>query len=378
MKIIIKIILIIFITVKTICAENIRLIFAGDIMGHTPQISAAKTDSGYDYNPCYEYLKAHIDNADFAIANFETTLAGEPYTGYPQFSSPDEALDAPKNAGFDLFLIANNHIADKGSAGLKKTIQKMQSKTLFAGAYIDSIQRDSLYPVIVEITPAFSILSAEISAEDSIILTAFRNNTLKIAILNYSYGTNGIVLPKPSIINYIDTNQIKIDIQKIENQYDILICCIHWGIEYQNYSGKEQKNLAQFLANNGVDLIIGSHPHVVQNFDVLYRNDDTTQHVPVYYSLGNMISNQRERYRNGGILAVVDINPISKKITTCDYLPFYVHKGFLFNKFQYYLLPTADFQENQQFYNLKEDEKTALEIFHNDTKHILNNLPAHF
>ncbi|GHV33802.1 capsular polysaccharide biosynthesis protein [Bacteroidia bacterium] len=362
-----KLLIILLLLAFNLCfsfAENVRIVFAGDIMGHTPQISAAKTDSIYDYTPCYEYLKPYIDSADFAVANFEITLAGEPYTGYPQFSSPDEALTAPINAGFDFFLLANNHIADRGSAGLKKTVRKMQSQTLFAGAYIDSIQRDSIYPAIIQ-------LNGETSCHASL-------QNFKIAILNYTYGTNGIVLQKPSVINYIDTNQIKIDIQKIENQYDMLICCVHWGIEYQNHSNKAQENLAQFLADNGVDLVIGSHPHVVQNFDVLYRNGDTNLPVPVYYSLGNMISNQRDRYKNGGILAVVDVNLKSKKIACCDYLPFYVHKGMLFNKYQYYLLPTADFQENQNVYNLKESERAALELFHNDTQTNLKNMPVRF
>ncbi|MDR2511466.1 MAG: CapA family protein [Bacteroidales bacterium] len=368
-------ILLLQLSVFSSSAEHLRIVFAGDIMGHSPQISAAKTDSGYDYNPCYTYIKPYIDSADFAVANFEITLAGEPYTGYPQFSSPDEALAAPVNAGFDFFLLANNHIADRSTSGLKKTVQKMQSKTLFAGAYIDSIQRDSIYPAIVKINVVKT--SHTLSLHDSEQIYGC-TSLFKIALLNYTYGTNGIVLPKPSIINYIDTIQIKIDIQKIKNQYDMLICCVHWGTEYQNHSNKEQEKLAQFLTDNGVDLIIGSHPHVVQNFDVLYRNGDTNLPVPVYYSLGNMISNQRDRYKNGGILAVVDINPKSKKITNCDYLPFYVHKGLLFNKYHYYLLPTTDFSDNQQFYNLKEDEYTALELFDSDTKSTLKNLPMQF
>jgi poly-gamma-glutamate synthesis protein (capsule biosynthesis protein) len=233
----------------------------------------------------------------------------------------------------------------------------MQGNTKFAGAYIDSIQRDSLYPPVIQVFHEWTDFQLP----------------LQIAFLNYTYGTNGIVLPSPAIINYIDTNQIKIDIQKIDNQYDILICCIHWGIEYQNTANKEQQNLAQWLANQGVDLIIGSHPHVVQNFDILYKNNDTNYPVPVYYSLGNMISNQRDRYKNGGIFAEIEINPNTKRITHCDYLPFYVHKGNLFGKYQYYLLPTKDFQNC--FYQLNETDEEALKLFDSDTKSTLKNLP---
>jgi poly-gamma-glutamate synthesis protein (capsule biosynthesis protein) len=341
---------------------QIKLVFAGDIMGHMPQISAAKCpdDSlcNYDFSPCYQFLKPYIDSADFAIVNLETTLAGEPYSGYPQFSSPDEALYAPLNAGFDLFLLANNHIADRGKKGLNRSVEIVQNNTKFAGAYIDSIQRDSLYPPVIQLFHEWQSFQVPV----------------KIAFLNYTYGTNGIVLPSPAIVNYIDTNQIKIDIQKISNQYDMLICCIHWGIEYQNAANKEQQNLAQWLANKGVDIIIGSHPHVVQNFDILYRNKDTNYPVPVYYSLGNMISNQRDRYKNGGIFAEIEIDPYTKRITHCDYSPFYVHKGNLFGKYQYYLIPTENFKNC--FYQLNETDEEALKLFDSDTKVLLKNLPT--
>ena len=343
--------------------DSVVLVFAGDIMGHIPQLEAAydKTTGTYNFISCFNFISPYIQSADLAVANLEVPLAGKPYSGYPCFSSPDALLDGAVAAGFDVMQLANNHIADKGKAGIERTYLTVNNKVKSIGVYLNPVQRDSLYPLILTV------------------------KGIKIALLNSTFGTNGHVVPPPYLVNQIDTTQIdttQIDTTQIRKDIQtakrrgakFIIATFHWGNEYELKANKIQEKLAQFVVNAGADVIIGSHPHVVQNFEMVGRSDSTK--APVFYSLGNMISNQRWRNSNGGILARITISKESCKIMNTDYLPFYVYKGTLNGKFQYYLIPTEKYLNKSMQMNLPVKEDSMLVTFDQDVRLRLQNLKS--
>lgn len=330
---------------------TVSLIFAGDIMGHSPQFKAAynaKTKE-YNYDICFENVKPYISAADFAVANLEVPIAGEPYSGYPNFSSPDALLDALKNAGYTVLLTANNHVADRAANGIKRTIKQVQKRGFsYAGSYLNATQKDTVYPLVLT------------------------KNNFKIALLNYTYSTNGNSVSKPLIVNMIDTVQIVNDLQKAETLADFTVVCIHWGEEYKTRANTAQRKLAAKMVQNGADLIIGGHPHVVQDAEFI-TNIEQTQ-VPVFYSLGNSISNQRNVNTDGGIMVSVKIGTKSKRIFETAYIPVYVHKGTLNGVYQYHLIPTPDFIAAPSRFQISAADSTSLMIFDKNTKKRLKNV----
>ena len=255
----------------------LKLVFAGDIMGHDSQIASAKNiqNNSYNYDTCFSLLKDYIQSADIAVANLEVTLAGPPYKGYPQFSSPDPLAVAAKDAGFDILITANNHALDRSKKGIERTADVLDSLGIIhTGTFKNSREREVHYPLIVE------------------------KNNIRLAILNYTYGTNGLKVKAPNIVNYIDKQQIANDLDKAKTAApDFIIVTIHWGLEYQRQENQKQKDLAAFFYKHGADAIIGSHPHVVQPIRVQYPDvKDSSDYQLTVYSLGNFISNQRKRY----------------------------------------------------------------------------------
>ncbi|MDD3488675.1 MAG: CapA family protein [Paludibacter sp.] len=329
--------------------DNIVLVFSGDIMGHSPQFKAAynpKTGK-YNYDACFQYVKPYIEEADFAVTNLEVSLAGVPYSGYPNFSSPDALLDGLKSAGYNVILTANNHVVDRGKAGLERTIKTIKSRDLrHAGSYMNKQQRDSIYPIILE------------------------KHNFRIALLNCTYGTNGISVISPNLVNMIDTLEIMSDIKRCEElESNFIIMTIHWGNEYELQASDAQKELAVFLVRSGVDMIVGSHPHVVQNMEYIQNG---IRNVPVYYSLGNSISNQRKPHTNGGIMLRAEINPITKSVKT-SYMPVFVHKGVLNGKFQFYLVPSIDYIKQPDAFKLAPTDSAAIMFFDTETRKRLSN-----
>ncbi|MFA6582020.1 MAG: CapA family protein [Paludibacter sp.] len=341
-------------TVQASLVENdsVSFIFSGDIMGHSPQFQAAYNPqtNRYDYNVCFQEVKPYIENADFAVANLEVPIAGKPYSGYPNFSSPDALLDGLKYAGYDVLLTANNHVLDKGKFGLERTIHQIDKrKMLHEGSYIDNFQRDSTYPLIIE------------------------SKGLKIALLNCTYGTNARVVTFPNYVNYIDTLEILKDIQKAnDSAVDFKIMILHWGTEYELQANDFQRNIAKFLVYHGINLIIGSHPHVVQNAETFYTKDSIA--VPVFYSLGNSISNQRQLNTDGGIMLKVAIDVNTKTLKSASYLPVYVFKGILNGKYQYHLIPTTEYLSHPKVFNLPASDSTSLVLFDKLTRDRLSNV----
>jgi poly-gamma-glutamate capsule biosynthesis protein CapA/YwtB (metallophosphatase superfamily) len=270
--------------------DTLRLLFAGDIMGHTPQITSAQVvkNKEYNYNPSFQYVKPIIERADLAIGNLELTLPGKPpYTGYPMFRSPDALADALKNAGFDVLVTANNHSNDSRGLGVKNTIQTLLDKGFSqTGTFRNQRERDMFYPLML-----------------------YKNN-FKLALLNYTYGTNGVPTEAPTIVNLLDTVQMAADLAEARaRKPHFIIAFVHWGLEYQLTENEEQRKMARFLIRNGADMVIGAHPHVVQpvRTEKVKMPNGTYKEALVVYSLGNFISNQKQPHTDGGIMFQVDL-----------------------------------------------------------------------
>jgi poly-gamma-glutamate synthesis protein (capsule biosynthesis protein) len=337
-------------------ADSLRIIIAGDMMGHGMQITGAWRDGGdssYNYLPVFQYVKEYISSADLAIANLEVTLAGTPYTGYPKFSSHSSFAVALKDAGFDVLVTANNHSLDRGKEGLERTVDALDSiGLLHTGTFKDSVAWKNDYPLLLTVAG------------------------FNIALLNYTYGTNGIATVKPNIVNRIDTVRMASDLARAAQlNPDFIITCIHWGEEYQNTENQTQRKLARFLARNGCRLIAGAHPHVVQPFAKIATADGDS--VPVIYSLGNFVSNQRDRYRYGGIaLDVVLVKSDSLvHIASCGYEPFWVHR-FRDNAVSVFrVIPVNDWLSHPEKYQLSGESREQLIQFFDDTRTLLPGLP---
>jgi Putative enzyme of poly-gamma-glutamate biosynthesis (capsule formation) len=347
--------------------STLKIIFAGDLMGHMTQVNAANREAngnGYNYKPVYKHLESYFLKADLAVINLEHPLAGEPYTGFPQFSSPDESVFAIKDVGFDIIVTANNHSLDKGKQGLERTLSVLDSMGLeHFGIYRHAAERDNRYPLFVE------------------------KNGIKIAFLSYTYGTNSLVEEEPNIVNRIDTALISEDLKKAKLAFpDFIIAFMHWGTEYDNMQNQWQKDFAQFLATNGVNLIVGSHPHVVQPFDKVYV-PSTRDSVPVMYSLGNFFSNQRNRYTDGGIIFEANLQKSSRAgrrggvnyktdIVSYGYMPFWVYRYSKNGGNVFRLLPECKkYHAACKEYKINPTDKAAMELFFEDTKKLLHNLP---
>ncbi|HHV71583.1 MAG TPA: CapA family protein [Clostridia bacterium] len=262
----------------------------GDIMMHSPQINAGYQQSTGEYNfdHFFKEIKPYLISADLTLGNLEVPLAGKDrqYTGYPRFNSPSELAAALKNSGFDLVTTANNHALDRGEAGVLATLDNLDKYGL---KYVGTARNDE--------------------EKNRIFLEEIKG--IKIAVLAYTYGTNGIPIPKdkPYLINLIDENLIQNDVRKAkELKADFIIACIHWGNEYQRQPNDFQKELAAKVIGYGVDVIIGSHPHVLQPAEKIFVNsEEGIREGLVIYSMGNFISNQKERYRDSSIVLILEI-----------------------------------------------------------------------
>lgn len=262
--------------------QRAELLFVGDAMQHQAQLDRAKEIGGdhYDYSGCFTYIAPEVTSADYAVCNLEVPLGGGPtYSGYPCFSAPDSYAKALKDAGFDLFLTANNHCLDRRDKAARRTLTALDELGVdHIGTYHDAAQREKLVPFIKDI------------------------NGIRIGFLNYTYGTNGIEPTEGAEIALTEKGRMADEIRKTRDAgAEIVVVTIHWGVEYVLIQNKNQENIADFLINQGVDLIIGGHPHVIQPMKVV-RNEKEDKDVLLVYSLGNFISNMKTADTRGGAL----------------------------------------------------------------------------
>ena len=326
---------------------QLSMLFAGDIMQHDSQISAAyQPEPGqYHYRPCFQFIKPMLSAPDLAIANLELTLGGPPYKGFPQFSAPDELLEALKDSGFDALVTANNHCVDRGGYGLERTIDRLDlSELMHTGTFKDTLDWLNNYPLIIE------------------------SKGFRLSLLNYTYGTNGLPVSSPNIVNRIDIARIGRDLEKAKSQHtDAIIVFMHWGQEYQSQPNAWQKALTDYCFEMGAKMVIGSHPHVLQPIE--WRRDHDQL---IAYSLGNFVSGQRDRYRNGGALLHVDLEKIVKRdgstvvaIKEVNYTLTYVHRTQDARK-TYQILPVQQFETDTTMLGKKAHE--LLIQFRDDTR----------
>lgn len=286
----------------------------GDIMCHNTQYMDAynsSTDS-YDFSYVFEEIQTYIQTADISIGSLETTFAGKDrgYSNYPTFNSPEQLAYDLSEMGLDVLSTAGNHALDKGFSGLSNTLDVLDDANIsHSGTYRSQEDRDS-------------VLIKDVKG-------------VKVAILSYTYGTNGIPVPsdKEFCVNLIDKDLIKKDIENAKSQNaDVIISCMHWGIEYQTTPNDEQEDLANFLFENGVDIILGNHPHVLQPMEKrsVTLADGTVKDCFVVYALGNFICDQNSENTRNSIILNLDItkNADGKiSIDKVDYVPIYMYKN---------------------------------------------------
>lgn len=331
--------------------SSMTLLFIGDIMGHDTQIISAydSTTNSYDYEDVFLPLKPILEKPDFSIANLEVTLAGEPHKGYPQFSSPDELALACKQNGMDVMVTANNHSCDRGGEGIIRTLNVLDFYGLkHTGTFRDSVDRDTSNLLILE------------------------NEFIRVGMLNYTYGTNGLPAPPPTIVNLIDPEQMKMDIEKAVTQsLDELIVFLHWGLEYQIHPNQKQIDLANFLFELGVDIIIGSHPHVLQRMEY-HPQDSLGKERLVVYSLGNFVSNQRKRRTDGGSMFELMLRKENGKTSISEkgYYLTWVNKKRVGDKAKFEILPCLEVERNN-FKGIEKKSEVKMTEFLKDSRELL-------
>lgn len=286
----------------------------GDTLCHNTQYWDAynsKIDE-YDFSYVYEDIKNYTLSSDITIGSLETTFAGKEkgYSNYPTFNTPDSLATALKDIGVDVVSLAGNHALDYGYTGLCRTIDVFNNIGL-------------------------SHLGTYKTAEDQEKILIKDVKGVKIAFINYTYGTNGISLPsgKDFCVNLIDKDFIKKQINQAKEQnVDMIVACMHWGTEYRTTANSEQKDLANFLFENGVDVILGNHPHVLEPMEkkTITLQDGTTKDVFVVYALGNFTADQRDEItRDSAILNLTITKNSDGKISIdkVNYVPIYMYKN---------------------------------------------------
>ncbi len=309
--------------------DTLSMTFIGDIMQHGPQITSAYKSAAkkYQYDSCFKYIRHEMSSSDLTIANLEFTFGGEPYLGYPMFSAPDQMGEALQNAGVDVLVTANNHTCDRRKAGVIRTIDVLDTLQMaHTGSFRNQAEKDTLYPLLIE------------------------EKGFRLALLNYTYGTNGMPIEDPVRVNLIQEDSIKRDLEKaVKMGVDQIIVFIHWGSEYTHNPNQQQKDIAKLLFENGADIVIGAHPHVLQ--PMYYEQADSTKEGTVLaYSLGNFVSNQRTAPRDGGAMFKLTLIKEEEKvrIENVGYLLTWVWLPIIEGKRNYFILPASKYEENRQ------------------------------
>lgn len=258
--------------------EEATIVFAGDAMQHKSQLENASRGGVYDYSETFAEIAPWVQSADYAVVNLETTLGDHNFSGFPMFCTPDSYASALKDAGFDLFLNANNHTLDRRDNGLRRTVRVLDSLGVaHTGTYTDAAARNASVPLVRDI------------------------NGFKVAFLNYTYGTNGIDIQGNVVVDYIDRKKMTADIKSARSAgAELVVVLPHWGIEYELTERAPQRELAKFLLDNGADAVIGGHPHVIQP---MHRTGDGA----VVYSMGNFVSGMRTTDTRGGAMVSMHI-----------------------------------------------------------------------
>ncbi len=272
-------------------ADTVKMLFLGDLMQHKEQLESAYTGRGkrdnpssYSYSNYFKHLNTFFLSSDIVAINMETTFGAPPYSGYPVFCSPSSLAEECAAQGVNLFFAANNHSADKGSKGIVQGIELYKRLGVnYAGIYLNREDELSGYPVVIE------------------------KRGVRVAFLNYTYGTNGIVVKEPLIVKYLVKKEVEADIQRAASfNPHIIVACVHWGDEYKLEPSAAQLDWERFLYAKGVNIIIGAHPHVPQEIKVYYSILGEIKGITAY-SLGNAISNMTAKNTRIGVMLEINL-----------------------------------------------------------------------
>lgn len=331
----------------------------GDLLIHDTVFKSVKnSDGAYNFDPIFEDIKYIFEESDISMINLEVPVAGNIYppSNYPNFNSPVELLDGVKNMGIDIVSTANNHALDKGLNGLNETIKNAEARELsVVGTYLT----EDTKPLIME------------------------KNNIKVGIASYTYGTNGIPIPKdaPYCVNIIDKDAMKKDIDYMKEQnVDYIIFSMHFGQEYQTMPNQTQEELVEFLVSNGVDVVFGSHPHVPQPYEVktVTLEDGTTKEAFIIYSLGNFVSHQSDYYTKLGAVATVTLTKEGEKKNIESHIitPIYTYIKTISGKKNFKVVPLekAIYEYEKGITTYSESEYNSFKKMLDDTNYIYNKL----
>ena len=334
---------------------EVSLSMVGDVLMHNPTLkSGEKEDGSYNYDHLFQNVKEHMESVDSSLVNQEVILGGTELgiSAYPAFNAPQELGDALANSGFNTILHATNHTLDRSVKGVNNTLAFWKEKH-----------------------PEVTVLGIHSSQEEKDQIYIFEKRGFKIAILNYTYGTNGIKVPedKPYLLDLMDRGQMEKDIQKAKELADYVIVCPHWGTEYVFEATDEQKEWTDFFLEQGVDLVIGTHPHVIEPVEWVEKDGHK---MLVFYSLGNFISCQDKWYRMLGAMANVKLlKDADGKVTVTEYgvEPLVTHIGKKTDYTTYYLKDyTEELAKANRINNL--DSSFSLEKIKNLSKEVFGDL----
>lgn len=276
---------------------SVTLMAVGDNLMHITCVnSGLQADGSYDYSYMYQYFTDEIQAADIACINQETPFVEDPslYSNYPCFGGPTAIGDSLVDVGFDLVTHATNHIWDKGETSFYDTINLWKNY------------------------PEMTVLGIHETQEDAQRVRTVTKNGITISFLNYTYGLNGFIATEPWMVDLLDDKtRIAADIARAKECSDFVIVFAHWGTEYMFQPTEEQTQWAQFFADEGVDVVIGGHPHVLEPLDVITGKNGNE--MICYYSLGNFISHQSENYQMLGGLARLTITKDNTGTYVSDY-----------------------------------------------------------
>ena len=290
---------------EKITGSKVTITAVGDNLIHNTLISAGEQENGkLDYTSLYANIKPEIEKADIAVINQETILGGPSfdYTGYPLFNSPWEIGDAAIDAGFDVFTCATNHSLDMGFSGIEKECEYFSQHK--------------------------NVVQLGVNTTEESRITYYEKNAITFALLNYTYGTNGIPLPsdKQWCVNLFDKDTVTKDIKEARKNSDVVIVFAHWGTENSSEISDYQKEYTKLFSKLGVDIVIGSHPHTLQPVKWV-TNKETGKKMLVYYSLGNFISHQIQPFQLVGGMAEITVEKKNDKIdiSTARLVPIVCH-----------------------------------------------------
>lgn len=290
-------------------SENakVTLLATGDNLIHNTLISAGEQSDGtLNYDSLYANIKPEIEKFDISVIDQETVLGGSAfeYSGYPTFNTPWEVGEAAIRAGFDVFNCATNHTMDMGWGGIENELAFFADKKEAVALGINS------------------------NEDDYNKITYYEKNGITFAMLNYTYGTNGIPLPddKPWCVNLLDKEKVTKDLKEAREHADFVIVFPHWGTEYSFEVSEYQEEYTKLFSDMGVDLVIGCHPHVIEPVKWV-TNESTGKKMLVYYLLGNFISHQIDLENLLGGMAEVTIEKKDGKteITSAKFVPVVCH-----------------------------------------------------